>query len=275
MIRLVFGNISNGLFNAGNGLLTLRSNALKTARIADLTHDEINSGNTIQGQVITERYLENKRAWRLLCPPTTADSLNSQTIQQSWQEGATAPRGQIVNPNPGYGTVITRPGNDPSSATGYDDGIAMSSGYSLRMYTRDGLLTQPVNTNLTHFSSHAAYLVQVRGDRSVPPELQGNGYQTPSTSTNLRSKGQVFNGTVTDTVTNGKGSFAGVANPYASTIDFSKVTFNGIANGFYLLGSYDWNIRSLGYMLTATTDIWLRPKCRQELALIPILLPTG
>ncbi len=197
-----FGNISNANFNAGDSLLTLRSTALKTARIADLTHSDVYSGNTITGKIESERYLQNKRAWRLLCPPTTADSLGSQTIKDAWQEGATATRGQIVNPKPGYGTVITRPGSNPAAATGYDDGLQSSSGYSLRMYTSNGLLTQPVNTNLTHFSAHAAYLVEVRGDRSVPPEEQTAAYQTPPTATNLRSKGALRNGTVTDTVTN-------------------------------------------------------------------------
>ncbi len=238
-----FGNISNAAFNAGDGLMTLRSSALKTARIADLTHSNTNEGNTINGKVIVERYLQNKRAWRLLAPPTTGDSAGGQTIKEAWQESATATRGQIVNPNPGYGTVITRPGKNPAAATGYDDGVQYAGGYSLRMYTSNGLLTQPINTDATRFSPHAAYLVEVRGDRSVMPEPQNVVNPTPSTATVLRSKGVLHNGDVINTITNGSGSFAGVANPYACAIDFSRVALSGVTNGFYV---WDPNINTLG-----------------------------
>ncbi len=230
-----FGNISNTVFNAGDGLLTLRSTAFKTARIADLTHNDVNTGNAVNGRVIAERYLRSRRAWRLLGPPTTADSANDQTIKQAWQEGATATYGTLVNPNPGYGTVITKPGSNPPAATGYDDGIPASSIYSLYSYTSNGLFTNPLNTDLTHFSHNAAYMLFVRGDRSVPPQLQTNTYSTPSNITTLRSKGALHNGNVTDTLTNVAGAFAGVANPYASAVDFRKVGLNGITNGFYTI----------------------------------------
>ena len=238
-----FGGINSAEFNAGNGLMTLRSNALKTARIADLTHNDANTGNAVTGKVIAERYLQSKRAWRLLGPPTTADSTNDQTIQDAWQEGVRAPRGQIVNPNPGYGTVISRPGSNPVAASGYDDGVAGATAYSMRMYTKDGLQVSPQNTDLTHFSAHAAYILFVRGDRSVGPSPQNPWAPTPSAVTTLRSKGSLHNGDVVDTVTNASGGFAGVANPYACTVDFSKVILNGVVNGFYVV---DPTINSVG-----------------------------
>lgn len=238
-----FGNISNAGFNAGNGLMTLRSDAIKTARIADLTQNGANTGNKINGNVIAERYLQSKRAWRLLGPPTTADSLAGQTIKDAWQEGARSPRGQLVNPNPGYGTVVTRPGSDLATATGYDDGVAGATAYSLRMYTKNGQQKSPLNTDLTHFSANAAYILFVRGDRSVGPAPQSPSAPTPSSITTLRSKGTLHNGDVIDTVTNTLGSFAGVANPYACTVDFSKVILNGVTNGFYVV---DPTINSVG-----------------------------
>ncbi len=238
-----FGSINSAILHAGDSLMTLRSTALKTARIADLTHNDVNNGNTVAGKVEVERFIQGKRAWRLLCPPTTGDTAGSQTIKDAWQEGATAARGQIVNPHPGYGTVLSRPGNNPASATGYDDGIQGSTAYSLRMFTKDGLYTQPANTDQIHFSPHAAYMVEIRGDRSVPPELQTSNYATTPTVTNLRSKGQLINGSITSTVTNAAGNFAGVANPYACTIDFSKVGLTGVTNGFYV---WDPTIGTLG-----------------------------
>ena len=106
---VTFRNVNNGMLNAGDGLLTLRSNATKTARVADLTNNATNYGNAVTGKVIVERYIRSRRTWHLLSPPTTADSVNDQTIQESWQEGVRAPRGLIMDPYPGYGTVITTP----------------------------------------------------------------------------------------------------------------------------------------------------------------------
>ena len=240
---VTFSNINNGELNAGDGLLTLRSNEANTARIADLTNNASNRGNIVSGKVVVERYVRSRRTWHLLAPPTTADSVNDQTIQAAWQEGVQAPRGQIVDPHPGYGTVITRPGSNPASATGYDDGIAASSAYSMKAYYSNGLFTPPVNTDLTHFSPHAAYFLFVRGDRSVGPELQTNTNQTPSTITTLRSKGTLHNGDVIDTVTKVSGDFSGISNPYACTVDFSKVTLNGVTNGFY---TWDPSINAYG-----------------------------
>ena len=68
-----FGNVSNAKFNTGNNLLTLRSTALKTARIADLTHKSANAGNAINGKVTVERYIPERRAWRLFCSPVAAN----------------------------------------------------------------------------------------------------------------------------------------------------------------------------------------------------------
>ena len=238
-----FSNISNASFNAGDSLLTLRSNALKTARIADLTNNGTNSGNAINGKVIAERYVRSRRAWHLLGPPTTADSANNQTIKTAWQEGATAARGQMVDPKPGYGTVITRPGNNPSAATGYDDGVYGSTIYSLYTYSSNGFRTYPPNTDLTKFSAHASYLLFVRGDRSVGPATQTTTNHTPPTITTLRSKGSVHNGSVTDTITTASDNFAGVANPYACTVDFSKANLNGIVNGFYV---WDPSLATIG-----------------------------
>ena len=240
---VTFRNVNNGVLNAGDGLMTLRSNAAKTARVADLTNNATNSGNAVIGKVIVERYIRSRRTWHLLSPPTTADSVNDQTIQDSWQEGVRAARGQIADPHPGYGTVITRPGNNPPAATGYDDGVATSGSYSIKAYYSNGLITPPINTDLTHFSSHAAYFLFVRGDRSVGPETQTSANQTLSTFTTLRTKGALHNGDVIDTVTQALGGFSGVSNPYACTVDFSKVTLNGVTNGFY---TWDPSINAYG-----------------------------
>ena len=231
-----FGNASGAVL-AANGYITLKSFAAKTARVADVTNSSLNAGNTITGDVIVERYIPSKRAWRLLAPPTSG----GQTINAAWQEGATWTSGPAINPAPGYGTVISKPAG--ASAAGYDAGVKNSKAYSLRMYTSSGLLTQPATTSCTSFVNNAAYLLEIRGDRTVLPEDQTTT-TTSATETTLRTKGNLYIGTQIRNIDKTAGNLAGVGNPYASTIDFSLVQRSAaITNGFFV---WDTKMAGLG-----------------------------
>ena len=96
---LSFGALDSKTFSTG-GFLTLKSSAAGTANVADLTNNDVNSGNQVLGDVIVERYISATKKWRFLSIPTTT----TQTIKAAWQEGAGTPNG---NPNPGFGTQIT------------------------------------------------------------------------------------------------------------------------------------------------------------------------
>ena len=87
-----------------NDSLTLKSTAFNTARVGNMT------GDTIIGKVTVERYIANHKAWQFLAIPTNT----TQTVKQSWQEGATNIDSDLVK---GYGTQITGPGG---TAAGFD-----------------------------------------------------------------------------------------------------------------------------------------------------------
>ena len=63
-----------------NDNLTFKSTATSTAYLGDMT------GNTLTGKATVERYISARKAWRFLSVPTNT----TQTIQQTWQEGATS-----------------------------------------------------------------------------------------------------------------------------------------------------------------------------------------
>ena len=235
----------NGATLTANGLLTLRSTAFKTARLADITKNNTQSGNTVSGDVIVERFVPSKRAWRLMGPPTTGGGQSSQTIHDAWQEGGAqwtfgSQGSSAINPKPGYGTIVTKP--DKAVASGYDDGVRNSTNYSLRTFSATGKLSQPPNTDATPLYDTLAYFLFVRGDRSILPEDQSST-TTASNNTNLRSRGPLRIGTIINTVRNTNGNFAGISNPYACTVDFSQLSRSGLKNGYYV---WDPAIGTLG-----------------------------
>ena len=86
-----------------NDVLTLKSTALNTAWVGDMT------GNTITGKVTVERYISAHKAWQFLSIPTNT----TQTVKQTWQEGCGTNLSCIAN----FGTQITGAGG---TAAGFD-----------------------------------------------------------------------------------------------------------------------------------------------------------
>jgi hypothetical protein len=219
---LTFGAVNNKTF-ATSDYLTLKSSQATTARVGDLTNNHSNSGNAITGNVTVERYIpaHNSRRWRLLTAPVTGTS-----IQQAWQEGRTwngsgAEQGE-------FGTLIT--GQQQVSVTtansnGFDFWSAIAGGSaSVRRYIPSSGLSSNMGANwaaletttTAGFGGHEAYLLFVRGDRTVSAgSLPG--------STNLRAKGPLKQNTAYSFTVPATQSHTLVGNPYASPIDFSKL----------------------------------------------------
>src|SRR5205085_6302565 len=99
---------------AAGGLLTMLSSATKTASLRDVTNGGINTGNTVSGNVIVERYVQGKRAYRFLTAPVSSTT----SIKANWMENVNNTSTSVNNnPVPGYGTHITGAGG---SANGFD-----------------------------------------------------------------------------------------------------------------------------------------------------------
>ncbi len=235
----LFGKLSftgsNRTF-ATAGFLTLKSTATGTASVGDITNAGVNVGNTITGDVMTERFATARRAWRLLSPPTQH---NLQTIKEAWQENQAA---NATTPA-GFGINITS--NRASWSTdGFDQFTA--PGPSVKTYNPatnvwDGIIST-VNVvaptpNNGRFVAGKAYMALVRGDRTV------NVFPAAATTTVLREKGALITNNFVFPGGIGAGQFAAVGNPYASAVDFSKLTKTNLQDVYYL---WDPQLGSLG-----------------------------
>ncbi len=217
---LSFGSVNSKTFNSGDNVI-LVSSATGTARVADITNNGANNGNTFSGKFTVQRYIPARRAWRLMTAPVAA---GEQTINQAWQESAGGTWSN--NPYPGYGTHISggpaRNGGSPGN--GYDIGPRDPSIYG---YSGTAWNYLPANTG-EMITSRQGWMLFVRGSRAINLPLS-----TPSTVpdiTILRPKGAIKYNTQ-PAVTNPSGGFMVVGNPYPSPINFNKLTRSGIIGG--------------------------------------------
>ena len=227
---LSFGTDSSKL-NTGNNI-DLLSTASATANVG-----VVNPDNTITGDVIVDRYInsgtngsKHAKSWQFLSTPT-----NGQTIRESWMENG--------NDAPGFGTRITSPWG-----AGFD---AYSPGVSLKTYNAANNNWDGVASGNDPLYNLRGYMLFIRGDRTV------SGGFAPANSTILRSRGQLLTGTVGQ-VTVSADHFQSAGNPYASIIDFTRVTkATGIDNKFYtwdpyLYGTYGYG----GYQTVTEVNDW-------------------
>lgn len=218
----IFTNNGNADFNGNN--VTLKSNATSTGIIGN--------GNAILDatNITIERYITNRRAWRLLSAPLVAAT--APTILNSWQEGV-----EGGNPNPGYGTWITAP---KGPMNGYD---SFSPSVSIKFWnnTAWGNIDNTIVPKVTDFGG--AWHLFVRGDKSVT----GNG---PSTSTTLRMTGTLNQGNVNNVGTAGA-SMSLIGNPYPSPVDYEQV-FLGNGSTYSTIYVWDANLGSSGGYRTIT-----------------------
>ena len=248
---LSFGTSNNTLFTGGQ--LTLKSTAIRTAMLSDITNNGKDSSNNILGDIIIERYIAAKRAWRLLSAPISA--INAPSINQAWQEGETS-----GDPNTGYGTQIT----GGSTANGFDQGINSNAGIRYYNSTVNSLVGLPLSpgTNIP-ITSYPGYFLFIRGNRSTNLV---NGVSAATTPTTLRIKGNVNTGNFTANINALNTTLVG--NPYPSPVDFHTISKNNVNDKFYIwdpqmggsngVGGYVamiWNSSSQTYDATTSTSL--------------------
>lgn len=218
-------NIPAGILHS-NDYLVLLSTQSRTATLSALPVD--GSGNAtsyVSGKVSIERYLSNKRAWRLLSAPVNSNQ--APTINQAWQEGVTTASGN-PNPHSGYGIHII----GGSVVNGYDQAMSASSSIKIFNNAANSFTGLPaIGTNLP-ISNYDGYFLFVRGDRSVDI-MQSN---TPSTSTTLRMKGAIKTGDQQSSIHST--GFTMLGNPYPSAINFGSITRTNVRNQFYTWDPY-------------------------------------
>ncbi|MDQ6609224.1 MAG: T9SS type A sorting domain-containing protein, partial [Bacteroidota bacterium] len=225
--------------NDGPGTdLTISSGASVTIRSTFAGTGSIGkSSGTISGNVTVERYISDRRAWRLLGVPFSS---SSQTIKAAWMEGATS---AAQNPFPGYGTHITTFVGDTMS---YD---AQKPASSIRYYTSntfDADLGHTPNP-FSPITGFRTYFLFVRGDRSI--DLNNTSAHSATT---LRITGTPTMGNVTKGVTGT--SFSLISNPYPSVVNFDSIkaiSTNSAINTFYV---WDASLGTVGNYRTITVS---------------------
>lgn len=197
-----------------NDLLTIQSNATKTAMI-----DVIPTGAIINGNVTIERYIPAHRAWYLLSAPLL--SSGAPTIHAAWQEGAL---NATDNPHPGYGTHIT---GATSPNNGFDINSAKTASCKELI---NGNWVGVTNTDIQKVTDQSGYMLFVRGSRANQLNL---GTNAAADNTILRSTGQINNGNISKNIAATGTTIIG--NPFAAAVNFATLTRSAhVPNTFYV-----------------------------------------
>lgn len=201
----VMGNLVN------NGAILFKSDATSTGRFDSYTGNAI----TGSGTVTMERYIDGKRAYRLLAPGVTTTG----TIENNWQQ-------QVF---------IT---GSTTGANGFD---ATTTG-NPSMYTYENSGWAPIsNTNVLTLDATKGYRMLIRGDRT-PSLLTSPSEANMNTAVTLTATGSLVTGDVIFTTLPSQ-DYTLVGNPYVSPIDWATVTKNDIAPTYYV---WDPNLGTVG-----------------------------
>lgn len=214
-----------------DGNLVFVSNATGTGELGYVANS-----STITGNATVQSYMSDKRSYRMVGSAVTT----STSIHDNWQEGAVS---NIHDPNPGFGTHIT--GSITDQQNGFD-GTATGNPSMFKVDVANQQFTAISNTNVNTLTAGEAYLLFVRGDRSI--DLGNN---KDSTATVLRATGALFTGTqiqsFPDADTN---DFIMFGNPYQSAVDLNSVFANStnLNTGHYYV--YDPTMADHGAYIT-------------------------
>jgi subtilisin-like proprotein convertase family protein len=221
-----------------NDTLVLSSDEHGTARVGAVTGTIDYTGN---GKVTVERFYPMSRSWRLVTSPLS----NTGSIYNSWQEGAPANyvpgKGMfITGPNPGTVTGLDVSGYNNYSMKGWD---AAGSKYLNVGNTKNQLLSNPAGQ--PGIASNIGFYAFVRGDRRRTPDNTVFGNMN---NTTLRSTGKLQTGNQTFNISSGAGTYPLIGNPYASAVDFNKISkTNIVPYRFYV---YDPSLGTVGVFVT-------------------------
>lgn len=228
-----------------NNVLTLGGDITNDGNLVFASSDsgngelaEVSGTSNISGNVTVERYMKNKRSYRMVSSAVTTTS----SIHDNWQEGATS---SSDNPAPGFGTHIT--GTTTDQMNGFD---ATATG-NASMFTVN-VATQQFeaigNTNVNTLTAGEGYLLFVRGDRSIDLTDPSDNV---SSSTVLRATGSLVIGTNTQSFADASANnFVMFGNPYQSAVDINSVfaASTNVAPGFYYV--YDPSLGTYGSYVT-------------------------
>ncbi len=201
--------VESGSILTTNGNLTMQSTSSGSAIVA--VGSLVNSNPYISGNVIVERHIPARRAFRILSPAVTT----STSIYNHWQEAGSS--------TAGYGTHITGTGG---SSNGFDNTVTNNASmFSFNATGGNGSWQAVTNTNTNKLTAGSPLRVLIRGDRTIDLTVVTNN-PTPTTTV-LRATGSLAQGTQTVSgLSSSSGDFNLVGNPFQSPVDMSTVMTN-------------------------------------------------
>ncbi len=202
-----------------NGQLVFVSSATGNGELGP-----VSASSTITGNATVQRYMKNKRSYRMVSSAVTTTN----SIHNNWQEGATS---NTNNPAPGFGTHIT--GRTTDQANGFDGtSTGNPSMFTVNVATQQ--FQAIANTHPSTLTAGKGYLLFVRGDRSI--DLTNN---LASSATVLRATGSLATGNKTQNFADAvNGNFVMFGNPYQSTVNVASVFGNIESNNLHSLYYY-------------------------------------
>ena len=236
---------SNGLKLNTQDNITLKSTLTETAWVGDLT------GKKITGNVTVERFIptgiNHTKSWQFIAVPLSGN----QTINQAWQDTATAANQSRYA---GYGTQITSAINPLPPL--FD--VYTPSGGTMKIFNSlNNSWVGVANTTSTPISNPKGYFIFVRGDRTVTTS------SATALPTILRAKGKLYTATIGElppVTTVSADKFESVGNPFASSIDFLSVVRSGNTdNVFYVWDPLLPGTRGLGGYQTISATNGYKP----------------
>lgn len=203
--------------------------------------DVVLGTSVITGDATVERYMQDKRSYRMVSSAVTTTT----SIHDNWQEGATS---NTDNPVPGFGTHIT--GSTIDQENGFD-GTATGNPSMFTVNHQAQQFEQVPNTNGV-LEAGKPYLLMVRGDRGI--DLSDN---LSYGETVLRAKGELHTGIQNQNFPALEGlpgeledAFVMFGNPYQSTVSIIDVFTSSVnINGAYYY-VYDPTIGTHGGYVT-------------------------
>ncbi len=224
-VLTVAGDITN------DGNLVFVSSATSNGELASVSGTSI-----ISGGATVQRYMQNKRSYRMISSAVTTTS----SIHDNWQEGASS---NTNNPHPGFGTHIT--GTTADQTNGFD-GTFTGNPSMFTVNVGSQHFEAIANTDVNTLTAGNPYLLFVRGNRAT--DLSDNDASSPTV---LRATGSLFTGPYTQNFeTTTLGDFAMFGNPYQSAVDINSVFANSInvkSNIYYV---YDPSLGDNGAYVT-------------------------
>jgi hypothetical protein len=235
-----------GTLEANDNVVLRSSSMTETAIVLEKTTATLAAVNNIR----VERYIPGNRKWRLMASPVTTDATDNQSIWDTWQQkGLDNNTASSSDPDAGYqdnlGTHIT--GGPDGNTTGYDVNLTKYPSlyeYDLanQAYTP---IKHPVNLKTKPLEVGEAYLILIRGDRSV--RLNMNDAISPWTK--LVATGDLQIGDYAKAGSLIGREFSVIANPYQAPVNMNQVLLNSnnIKSNFTI---YDPTIGPLGGYVT-------------------------